>query len=247
MEITNDRQSRLGQGGLAADYKFAGPGSASLKYDVLTALLALAAQNNGTQGRLALRLSLVITARFNWKSGFFSVGVKELARMWGVTERTAKREIGLMRSINWISVQKAATRGRVTQHRIQFADILRDTIGHWDAVGPDFAARMAGAPEPSDEIQSNVVPLHTGTDTVPAQDGTIWPAIASEMKAQDPAVYAAWLSALAYVDRDGDHLVLAAPSSFSASYIETHLHTRLLSAAIAQDRSIKGIRLISMD
>ncbi len=70
-----------------------GPGSAALKYDILTALLVTAAQGEATEARLALRLSLLITARFTWRSGTFSVGRREMARMWGVTERTANREI----------------------------------------------------------------------------------------------------------------------------------------------------------
>ncbi|MDB9808783.1 hypothetical protein OAB79_02595 [Yoonia sp.] len=95
-----------------------GQGAHALKYDILSALLVLAAQGETTNARLALRLSLLITARYDWQRERFNVGLREIARMWGVTERTAKRDMAQMRALQWISVSRAAARGRVTEHRI---------------------------------------------------------------------------------------------------------------------------------
>ena len=89
-----------------------GQGAPVLKYDILSALLVLAAQGDTTESRLALRLSLLITARYSWQRKRFNVGLRELARMWGVTERTAKRDMAQMRALNWITVTRAAARGR---------------------------------------------------------------------------------------------------------------------------------------
>ncbi|MEJ2031079.1 MAG: hypothetical protein P8X66_14795, partial [Maritimibacter sp.] len=93
--------------------RIAGPGASAIKYDILTALLVTAAQGSPVEARLALRLSLLITARFNWRQGSFAIGQREIARMWGVTERTAKRELAEMRGRGWITIAVPAARGRV--------------------------------------------------------------------------------------------------------------------------------------
>lgn len=121
--------------------------SQAIKYDIISSLLILATCGTATQARLSVRLSLVITARYNWRLGRFGVGQKELARMLGVTERTAKRELAHMRGLGWISVAVASGRGRVTQHSINLDSIIEQSAPHWEAIGPDFATRMVGTPE----------------------------------------------------------------------------------------------------
>ena len=216
----------------------AGPGAGALKYDILTALLVSATCGDAVTGRLALRLSLLITARFNWRSGCFTVGQREMARLWGVTERTAKREIAEMRRRGWISVAVPAARGRVAQHRIEMARLLQDTMPHWDAVGPDFAARMTGAPEP--ETGSNVVPLR-GAPPLPPEDGSGWSAACARLKAQDSAAYDAWFAQLHPVGLENGVLRLAATSRFHADYIRTHFLARLRAALAAENREVREI------
>lgn len=233
----------IGQAGLlSSTRKVTGPGAGALKYDILTALLVTAARGDKVEARLALRLSLLITARFNWRLGTFSVGLKEMARMWGVTERTAKREMAELRGRGWISVEVPAARGRVTQYRIEFPTVLRATLPHWDAVGPDFASRMAGAPPP--EETSNVVPLHREAAPLPSEDATGWAAAAARLQAQDPAVYNAWFAPLRPLDLESGILTLAAPSRFVAEYVTTHYYTRLLAAIGATSPSVREITIV---
>ena len=115
--------------------KATGPRAAALKYDILTALMSLGLSDKGVDGRLAQRLALLITARFSWRTETFSVGTREIARMWSVTERTAKRELALMRARRWITVQRAPARGRVTEHRVQMTQVLEATRMCWPLVG----------------------------------------------------------------------------------------------------------------
>ena len=220
----------------------AGPGSAALKYDVLTALLVLAAQGGTVLARLALRLSLLITARFNWRSGSFSDGLRELARMWGVTERTAKREMSAMRAGDWIAVTVPAARGRVATYRIDLPNVLSATMRYWEAVGPDFSARMVGAPQ--DVPESNVVPLRSGTSRLPEADGTGWAEAAVKLRAQDPSVYEAWFASLTALEVNGGVLTLVAPTRFHADYVGTHFKTRLLAALSSGN---PGIRDVAVD
>ena len=236
------RDKRISLAGPAV--RLTGPGASAIKYDILTALLAMAVNGEPIEARLALRLSLLITARYNWRLGIFSVGQKEMARMWGVTERTAKREVSAMRSIGWIEVACPAARGRVAQYRIAMSTVLRQTTPHWEAVGPDFAARMTGAPEADAQGSTNVIPLRRETGDLPVEDGTCWPAVAARLRERDPAVYGAWFAGLSPLYQEGGVLTLAAPSRFVADYVRSHFLGRILAAVLSDDRSVREVAIV---
>ncbi|SHF64016.1 DnaA N-terminal domain-containing protein [Loktanella atrilutea] len=219
----------------------AGPQAGALKYDVLTALLTLAAQGSPVQGRLALRLSLLITARFNWRMGQFCVGQREIARMWGVTERTAKRDLAQMRNLGWISVTIPAARGRVATHAIHFDAVLPDTMPYWTAVGPDFTARMTGAAAMPEAAVSNVVPLRPAP-VVTGDDG-IWAAAIQRLQQDAPALFQAWFSGLRMRTCDGGVLRLVAPTRFIADYVRSHYTGHLMAALLACDPTIKRVEI----
>lgn len=228
----------------SVDKSVTGPGAASVKYDILTALLVTSTRGDAVTARLALRLSLLITARFNWRQGTFAVGQREMARMWGVTERTAKREIAEMRARGWLAVTVPAARGRVTRHSICFDVVLRDTLPHWDAVGRDFAARMSDAPEPTAVETSNVVPLHREESVVPDEAGIGWAEAASQLRRQDPSVFNAWFAALVPKALDGGLVTLLAPNRFQAEYVRTHYHTRLLEALVRSNSDVRDVTIV---
>ncbi|MGH1331778.1 MAG: DnaA N-terminal domain-containing protein [Paracoccaceae bacterium] len=233
-------------GRIGPSAKAAGPGAQAIKYDILTALLATASCGSAVEARLALRLSLLITARFNWRRGTFSVGQIEMARMWGVTVRTAKREMAEMRARGWITVSIPSARGRVAQHSIVLPVVLRATMPHWERVGPDFAARMHGAPEPEAQTETNVVPLHAGPAALPQDESTGWGRAARQLQAQDPAIYRAWLAQLEPLELEAGMLTLAAPSRFIADYIKTHYHARILAVLASENPEISDVQVVAV-
>lgn len=217
-----------------------GPGASALKYDVLTALLVTASQGNAVTSRIALRLSLLITARFNWRAGTFAVGQREMARMWGVSDRTAKREISTMRALNWISVRVPAARGRVTVYQIEFDRLLQSTRPYWSAVGPDFEARMTATPEPA-QSPSNVIQLHPTAQDRPDADST-WGSACRVLETQDIAAFNAWLAPLTTLTEDTGILTLIAPSRFVADYVNIHFKSKIL-AAIPLVSDVRDVRI----
>lgn len=217
-----------------------GQGAHVIKYDILSALLVLAAQGDAGEARLALRLSLLITARYDWQRARFNVGLREIANMWGVTERTAKRDMAQMRALDWIQVSRKATRGRVTEHTINLDRVLRQTMPLWDKIGPDFTARMSQTPEPT---ASNVVPLHQAAVPKPQGDD-LWGRVAVRMHGVDPQTYQSWFARLVQIECADGRLQLAAPSGFIATYIKTHFATYLLSHVVAEDRAIRAVEVI---
>ncbi len=227
--------------------KPAGRYSQAIKYDIISSLLVLATCGTATQARLSVRLSLVITARYNWRLGRFGVGQKELARMWGVTERTAKRELAHMRGLGWISVAVASGRGRVTQHSINLDSIIEQSAPHWDAIGPDFAARMVGAPEQEmDQETSNVVPIRANIEMPIVDNNTGWARVAERLREQDPAIFNAWLSQLTALEGDATKIVLAAPTKFVAQYVSTHFMQRIQASLSAVEGSLRQIKVVSL-
>lgn len=231
--------------------KAAGPGASAIKYDILTALLSLSLHDAGPSGRLAQRLCLLITARMSWRTESFSVGVHEMARLWAVTDRTAKRELALMRAKGWISVLRPATRGRVATHKLHIGQVLSETRPCWESVGPDFAQRMGqgGAIAASDQSPADhtVVPFPgvQPAAVAPTQDTSLWGQAAQVLAEEYPARYRAWFAALTLVAQSEAEVTLAAPSAFAKSYIDTHLRRHLLAAITRIDPTIREVVLLS--
>ncbi|HIP22182.1 MAG TPA: hypothetical protein EYG79_01085 [Rhodobacteraceae bacterium] len=213
--------------------KAVGRNASTQKYDILTALGTFAlAQDKGLQ-RLALRLMVLITARYNWRLNELSMGQREIARLWAVNERTVKREMAKLRNLSWLSVKTPAARGRVATYAIDFHRISTATQKNWPSVGPDFVERMA------ELYPANVVKIDFGRGAgqgaqpiaTPEPTGQ-WGEMRSLLRAQDESVFQNWFARLRFVGFAEGKLELAAESSFLARYIETHLSRALMSAAI---------------
>lgn len=198
-----------------------GPGAGTQKYDVLTALGTFALAADRSTQRRVLRLITLMTARYNWRTRELTVGRKEIARLWSVDERTVKREIGALKALGFVEVKRPGSRGRVTAYSINFQKIMAVSEQDWSRVGPDFAERMAhmagqGADAPSDRT---VIPF-PGAEV---NDGSEWAQARQLLKRADAARFSAWFAPLIREGRDGDTVLLRAPSAFHAEYVETHL------------------------
>ena len=219
-----------------------------MKYDVLTALQALGAHGASPENRLAVRLCFLITARYNWVSGSFSVGIQELARMWNITERSAIRDMVGMRKRGWITVSAPAARGRVARHRIEMVTVLKASMPYWDMVGPDFTARMAGGMPPGRPEGSgadNVVPLRpdqVSPGAIPEDDGTGWGPAVQRLMERDPNAWRNWFSHLTAPRIVGDILFLRAPTPFLARYIDANHHAQVLAAVIAANPAVRDVK-----
>jgi len=70
-----------------------GAGAGAVKYDILTALTVTGLNGTGGEAVSMARLIAVITARYNWRLDELSMGQREMAMLWGVGDRTVKREV----------------------------------------------------------------------------------------------------------------------------------------------------------
>lgn len=221
------------------------------KYDILTALGVHACLSDAGLQRLTLRLMTLVTARYNWRTDEMTVGRRDIARMWGVEERTVKREFTKLKALGWVVVKRAGVRGRVTAYGLDLSQMLKTTEPAWAAVGPDFVARMEllAGPAPGrterfeaatkDLAGANVVQFRARAEP----DGSAWGRAQDILRMEDPAIFNAWFAALTLSDCDGETVELAAPSRFHASYIETHLMGRIWAALLRVEPGLRVVRV----
>lgn len=193
--------------------RLTGPGAGSEKYDLLTAL-AVAGLAAGTGMQVSmLRLIALVTARYNWSQDEVSIGQREMAALWSVDERTAKRETRRLTEAGFLAVKRRGVRGRVATYRLCIERIYALTPETWSRVGPDFQDRMEGrAVTPA--------PESTGAPPPPSDP---WGAVLHRLRDGNEPRFAAWFARMRLARDTGDSLVIEVPSSFVQSYIATHL------------------------
>ena len=226
--------------------KHVGPRAGALKYDLLTALMLVGLHGTPTEQTSLSRLSLLITARYNWRLEEVRIGHADLARLWGVNDRTVKREMKRLMEMGVLACIRPGVKGRVGAYRLNHPRIHALSHPHWQAVGPDYEDRMAEisgartvvkvdfhAPRPVD----NVVPLGT------------WGAVRRRLKAVHPGLFDSWFAKLVQEGADDETLTLRAPNSFVSRYIETHFADQLAEAVHAEmptsDGRPRAITLLS--
>ena len=208
--------------------KLSGAQAAVQKYDIITALSVLGL--NGSAGELLTytRLISLLTARYNWRLDELSTGQAEMARMWGVTPRTVKREINKPLGAEILVCKRQGVKGRVAIHRLNYVQIYRLSEPYWNAIGSDYSARMSEKlPNPAD----NVVRLSFDQAEAPTPiqtESPQWNAICTRLMAEDRSRYAAWYAKLDFIGYDNDVIQLRAQGSFVAQYVKLHLTERLL-------------------
>ena len=209
--------------------RLTGPGAGVVKYDLLTAIGLLGSFGTSAELMSMARLNMLITARYNWRRNEISVGQRDMASMWSVTERTVKREVRRWTDMQILVSVRKGVRGRVACYRLNASEIYRRSSPHWDQVGPDFADRMAESSPIKPEAEANkVVSIDFRAKSLaahqeePEAKGT-WDAVQQRLRQHQPHQYAAWIAPLKQgTDADGV-LRLIAPSRFVARYVETHL------------------------
>ena len=216
--------------------------AASRKYDILSALMAFALARDKHVQRQVMRLMALITTRYNWPRAELTMGQGEIARLWSVDARTVKREMARLRAQGWLVLKRQGARGRVSSYGIDLNRMLDDTRPAWPLIGPDFIERLQ-PDERAGQGPSNVVPLRAVSP--PAQGCSIWAAAQASLHAEDAATYGAWFHALTDAGLEANSLTLAAPTRFHATYVDTNLKEKLLSALRRVDPSVRDVRIVA--
>ncbi|MDV4146488.1 MULTISPECIES: DnaA N-terminal domain-containing protein [Shimia] len=214
--------------------------AASRKYDILSALMAFALSEDRTIQRQVMRMMALITTRYNWQRDELSMGQEDIARLWSVDTRTVKREMAKLRAKGWLVLKRQGARGRVSVYGLDLELMLEDTRHVWSHIGPDFIDRLTPDQPSQNPTPDNVVPLHTPARS-PVADGSLWSEVQKELHQIDPAVYGAWFHGLSEAGVGAGRLHLMAPSRFHASYVKTHLMSRVLAVVRRIDPSIHDV------
>jgi len=220
--------------------RLTGPGAGSDKYDILTALAVTALRKGGHLQVTVLRLMSLITARYNWTQDEFAVGYREMAQMWSVDERTAKREVKRFLDLGLVTQVRKGAKGRVSIYRLDLVRITELTQDAWACVGRDFETRMNDRCAEAEAEDKKVVQVDFATgqkiraEASPQLPNTPWGRTLARLSAVDASRCAAWFAQLQIIDDRDGNLVLLAPSRFSAGYIKTHLQG-ILEEAVRQE------------
>lgn len=210
-----------------------GSNAAVMKYDILSAIGLLGLHGSSRDQVSMPRLALLITARYNWKRGEVSMGQTEMARLWGVSERTAKREIKFWVEAGVLVCARPGVRGRVASYRLNLTRIIELSEPFWAAIGSDFAERMR-AGEGAAETGRKVVQLPVKRVSPSADlSEDPWIAVKQSLNAAQPEVYSSWLSDLGYDWAGQGSLRITAPSRFIASYVNGH-YLEMIERAVRQ-------------
>ena len=207
-----------------------GPHSGVAKYDLLTALSLLGLHGGPRAQISALRLIALVTARYNWRVNELCVCQRDMARMWGVTERTVKREVKAWIEDRWLNCMRQGVRGRAGAYRLDLVEIHHRAQGLWPLVGTDFVDRMAVEKE---GLADSVPRLEASRADEVVPRGT-WRAASRRLRLVDPAGHAAWFAPLRLLSEEGGTVKLAAPTRFAVHYIETRLRSKLAEAVAVE-------------
>jgi len=229
--------------------RLTGVKASSLKYDLLTAL-SVTGLNLDARFQIAIaRLTLLITARYNWRLDEFCVGQRDLARMWNVTERTVKREIKYWQDQQMVICKRQGVRGRVGAYRLNYPEIYRISAPYWHSVGPDFEERMTET-NPVQEAKVVAVDFrkerHVSEEpplTTP-KDPHTWRAACQRIRELHPTHYQNWIASLTFGRDDQDTLELNASNQFVAQYVQTHLIAILAEAVEATIGPRRRIKIV---
>lgn len=207
-----------------------GAGSGAVKYDILTAL-AVTGLNGSTRDQLSMaRLTTLITARYNWRLDELSMGQREMASLWGVGDRTVKREVKRWLDTGLLICRRTGVRGRVAAYRLNLHRVCELTEPFWHLVGSDFSERMNRL-TPGGE---RVIRLDAVRTTIShAGNATGWDSVRRQLADLFPTQFEAWIAPLVVRD-DGTRLILEAKSAFAAEYVKTHFGRDIIDAVAAE-------------
>ncbi|MEO1638617.1 MAG: DnaA N-terminal domain-containing protein [Pseudomonadota bacterium] len=227
--------------------RLTGVRASSLKYDILTAL-SVAGLHLDARFQISIaRLTLLITARYNWRQDELCVGQRDLARMWHVTERTVKREIKYWLDQQLVICKRQGVRGRVGAYRLNYPVIYHVSAPFWQSVGPDFYERMTET-NPVQEAKVVAVDFRNKeqeaiqTNPLPVKDQHTWRAACHRIRDLHPEHYRNWISHLTFGSDDKQTVMLSARNQFVAHYIETQLKAiveEAVEATMGQRKRIK--------
>lgn len=224
--------------------------SASLKYDVLSAL-AVAALSQKDRTRIDyFRLIALITSRYDWLRGEVSIGHSQLAELWSIDVRSVKRQVAYYADAGLMKKSRAGVRGRVTVYEIDLLKLIETTRPTFAKIGPDLEERLDqfyGAAVQSETAQDSAETKTLGEinrDRVGAtssdsallrpanvdrEDGRILSALRCALS---PSVFERWFKDVTIRKASSGAIEFLFPTKFTADYVERTFEKQLTTVVI---------------
>lgn len=229
------------------------PRAGAFKHDLLTSLSVAGLHGHPTTQTSLMRLTALITARYNWRVEEVNIGHAELGGLWSVNDGTVKREMKRLPEMGVLTCVRPGVRGRVGAYRLNYRQIYEMSQPVLAAVGPDFEDRMmevSGARTVVRVDFQTPAPQVMPKPALPPQTlAGVWGAVRRRLKAEHPAIFDSWFAKLVQEACSDHALTLRAPNGIFSRYIETHFAVKLAAAVDAEmptpDGAPRQISLIS--
>ncbi|MGB0661382.1 MAG: hypothetical protein ACPGNV_14560 [Mangrovicoccus sp.] len=202
-----------------------------MKYDILTNLALIGLRCDDHMRLLALRLNVMITARYDWVKDLVSIGHSQLALLWNVSTRTVKRDMAALVEAGLLAVVRRGRRGQVGAYRLNRARVMELAREDWHRVGPDFLDRMATQMSPVRQAPM-VDPAAQEAPPTPPSNG-FDQAVKDVLRAREPQSYEAWFARLRFGEPQGGQVSVTAPSAFQARYLAEKFDLVLRQAVVS--------------
>lgn len=211
--------------------RLTGPAAGVEKYDLITALAVNGLAAGGGKQTSMMRLIALLTARYNWAADEVTIGQREMAALWAVDERTAKRETRRLIEAGLIEIKRPGIRGRVAAYHVNRQEIYRQSKADWGNVGPDYDARMTALQTSKVEekpSEAKVVRLDFAPRPAANPKSHPWEKALARLATDQPRLYEAWFGHLQADLPDEDKILhILAPTKFIASYVSSRLMVSL--------------------
>lgn len=211
--------------------RLTGLGAGAEKYDLLTAMAVNGLAAGGSRQASMMRLIALVTARYNWGSDEVTIGQREMAALWSVDQRTAKREIRRLIDAALLEIKRPGVRGRVASYRLRRDELYRQTAAGWANVGPDYHARMSLRQQPlqatTPKAAKAAPPDFATAKPEPSSDHP-WDRALSCLSSDQPGLFTVWYNQLRAELPEADGVLrIQAPSRFIAGYVKARLFAPL--------------------
>lgn len=225
--------------------------SASLKYDILSAL-AVAALSQKDRTRIDyFRLIALITSRYDWLRGEVSIGHSQLAELWSIDVRSVKRQVAYYADAGLMRKSRVGVRGRVTVYEIDLLKLIATTRPTLAKIGPDLEERLdqfygaAVQPESAQDCADTKTLAEINRDRVSetSSDGALLRTanvlgredarILSALRcALSPSAFERWFRDVTIRKASSGAIEFLFPTKFTADYVERTFEKQLTAVVI---------------
>lgn len=178
--------------------------------------------------RSALRLGLLLTHPQHWRGRDLAISQQDLAELWNVSLRSARRELSRLKTLGWIEDGRKSAPGYIAEYRLL---PLRVRL----ACMPCQERGYTQTASASDTKSTILLPTEAG----------FWDWFRNRVQCLHPDLDPAWFAPLSVQTTDARGITLLAPNRFHAAHLADRLLPELATELGIPPTALRDIRLVT--